>query len=148
MCLPKTFCRRLKWPPQKQSSSIRHWPNHATLAFIHAWFDWDWAGSQREAKRAIELNPNWAIGHIAYAAVLSHLGRMRKPLRRQRARELDVLSLYVRAVSGQYLYSAGRYDEASVLLKKALELDANFWLAHLFLGEVDIQAGKLFRGRH
>jgi tetratricopeptide (TPR) repeat protein len=48
---------------------------HATLAFIHAWFDWDWAGSQREAKRAIELNPNWAIGHIAYAAVLSHLGR-------------------------------------------------------------------------
>src|SRR5204862_4463165 len=44
---------------------------HATLAFIHTWYDWDWSGAEREAKRGIELNPNLSFGHVAYAKLHS-----------------------------------------------------------------------------
>ena len=56
---------------------------HATLAFIHTWYDWDWSAAEREAKRAIELNPNWSFGHIAYAQMLSVTGRSRGSNRRR-----------------------------------------------------------------
>ena len=116
---------------------------HATLAFIHSWFDWDWVGAEKEGKRAIELNPNWGFGHIAYAQVLSHLGRHQEAIAEgARARELDPLSLIINTLDGQYLYSARRNDEASVQLKKTLELDPNFWVARLHLGYVYIEQQK------
>src|SRR5439155_24439107 len=31
---------------------------HASLAFSIAFFDWDWTGAEREAKRAVALNPS------------------------------------------------------------------------------------------
>jgi TolB-like protein/tetratricopeptide (TPR) repeat protein/class 3 adenylate cyclase len=109
---------------------------HVTLAFIYNWFDWDWAGSEREAKRAIELNPNLGLAHIAYAQLLSHLGRHEEAITEGvRARELDPLSLIINTLNGSNLYQARRYDEADASLRKTLEMDPNFWIAHLFLGK-------------
>jgi len=48
---------------------------HATLAFVYTWFDWDWAEAEKEAKRAIALNPNLGFSHLAYAQLLSKTGR-------------------------------------------------------------------------
>ena len=116
---------------------------HVTLAFIHTWFDWDWVGAEKEAKRAIELNPNLGFAHIAYAQLFSHLGRHQEAITEgERARELDPLSLIINTLDGQYLYSARRNDEASARLKKTLELDPNFWIAHLFLGTTYVEKGK------
>jgi TolB-like protein len=116
---------------------------HGTLALIHSWFDWDWAAAEREAKRAIELNPNSGFSHIAYAQFLSHFGHDQEAIAEAtRARDLDPLSLIINALGGQYFYSARRYEEAILRLQKTLELDPNFWIAHLFLGEVYIQKGQ------
>ena len=116
---------------------------HVTLAFIHSWFDWDWAGAEREAKRAIDLNPNLGFAHIAYAQLLSHLGRHQEAITEgERARGLDPLSLIINALDGQYLCSARRNDEAIARLKKTLELDPNFWIAHLFLGTTYVETKK------
>ncbi len=108
---------------------------HATLAFIHTWYDWDWSGAEREAKRAIELNPNWSFGHIAYAQLLSVTGRSEEAIAEgARAVELDPLSLIINALNGYHLHLARRDDEAIARLKKTVELDSNFWIAHQFLG--------------
>ena len=108
---------------------------HVTLSFIHSWFDWDWPEAEKEAKRAIELNPNLGFAHIAYAQLLSHLGRHQEAITEgERARELDPLSLIINTLDGQYLVSARRYQEAIARLKETLELDPNFWLAHFMLG--------------
>jgi TolB-like protein/Flp pilus assembly protein TadD/class 3 adenylate cyclase len=116
---------------------------HITLAFINAWFDWDWAGAEREAKRAIELNPNLGSSHLAYAQLLSHLGRHQEALTEaKQARALDPLSLIINALYGSYLYAARQNDEAEAQLRKTLDLDPNFWIAHLFLGNVLIEKGK------
>lgn len=108
---------------------------HVTLAFIRGWLDWDWAGSEREARRAIELNPNLGFAHLAFAQVLSHLGRDREAVAEAaRAHELDPLSSIISTLNAQYLISARRYDEAIARLKETLELDPNFWIANFMLG--------------
>ena len=51
----------------------------------------------------------------------------------QRALEIDPLSLAVNCDFGRSLAFARRYDEAVTQLKKTLELDNGYWLAHLNL---------------
>jgi Tfp pilus assembly protein PilF len=36
---------------------------HATLGHIRMTYDWDWSGAEKEFKRAIALNSNYAIAH-------------------------------------------------------------------------------------
>jgi tetratricopeptide (TPR) repeat protein len=115
---------------------------HATLGFLKLWFDWDWVGSERESKRAIDLNPNSPDGHRAYASLLSDLGRHQESLAEaKRAREADPLSLIDNTLEGAFLYYASRNDEAMASLQKTLELGPNFWIAHLFLGRAYIRKG-------
>ena len=116
---------------------------HATLAFIHFWFDWDWAGAEREAKRAIELNPNSAFAHLAYAHLLALRGRHQEAVTEgAKAVQLDPASLMMNAVDGSFLYYAGRDDEARARLQKTLELAPDFWIAHLYLGKILVQEGR------
>ena len=88
---------------------------HATLAFIHTWFDWDWAAAEREAKRAIALNPNSGFGHIAYAHVLcfnpgAHDEAVAEGVR---AVELDPLFPYIVQLVQWFLHHAGHNEEAT-----------------------------------
>jgi TolB-like protein/Flp pilus assembly protein TadD len=116
---------------------------HASLSFVLIWFDWDWAGGEMEARRAVALNPNSTMAHFAYAHILSDLGRHNEAVAEgMRARELDPVFLLVRAIEGMFLHHARRNDEALETLGKALELDPNFWVAHLTLGKVYIQQRK------
>ncbi len=116
---------------------------HSTLAMVHMWFDWDWAASEREAKRAITLNPNSSFSHMALAQLLSTVGRHDEAIREAaRARELDPVSLINNTREGALLYLARRYDEARARLQKTLELDPNFWIAQLYLGKVLLEQGK------
>jgi TolB-like protein/Flp pilus assembly protein TadD len=116
---------------------------HASLSFCLIWFDWDWVNGEREAQRAIALNPNSSFAHFAYAHVLSDLGRHQEAIAEMaRARELDPVFLLVRALEGMFFHHAGRDDEASARLQSALELDPNFWITHLTLGKVYAHEGK------
>ena len=116
---------------------------HLALGFIRLWFDWDWAGADREFKRAIELNPSSGEAHMGYAALLSAVGRHREAVTEgQRAIDADPLSLLVNANQAQFLHWARRDDEARLQADKTLEMDAGFWIAHLALGRVHIQAGE------
>ena len=116
---------------------------HATLVFTHIWFDWDWAEAEKEAKRAIALNPNLGLAHMAYAYVLSTTGRHQEAITEgTRAQQLDPLSLIINTLDGEYLYWARRNDEAITRLQKTIELDPNFWLADFLLGKIYFNKGK------
>jgi TolB-like protein/Flp pilus assembly protein TadD len=116
---------------------------HASLAFSLIWYDWDWAGGEKEAKRAIALNPNSAHARFAYAHVLSDLGRHNEAIfEMARARELDPVFLIYRALEGMFLHHARRDQEALSKLQELLELDPNFWVTHLILGKVYAQLRK------
>ena len=110
---------------------------HATLGHIHFQYDRDWAGAEREFKRAIELNPNYANAHLWYALSLSWTRRDDAALLEiTRARELDPLLLAVNANVGFILGAAHRYDEAIAECRQTVDLDPNFALAHYRLGQV------------
>jgi DNA-binding winged helix-turn-helix (wHTH) protein/TolB-like protein/Tfp pilus assembly protein PilF len=110
---------------------------HAILGRIKFWFDWDWAGSESEFRRAIDLSPNNADAHRLYAHLLSNIGRHEEALRElKRARELDPLSLITNTLQGQFLHFAGRDDEAVRSFEKTFELNPNFWVAHTQLASV------------
>src|SRR5712691_2752197 len=109
---------------------------HNSLAWTKLVFDWDWSGAESEFKRAIELNPGYAVAHHWYAECLAGMERYDEALAEiKRAQESDPLSLIISAVVGWILYFDRQYDQAIVQFQKALELDPNFWVAHWCLGQ-------------
>lgn len=48
---------------------------HATLGYLSAQHNHDFAESERQLKQAIELNPNYASAHQWYGELLTYLGR-------------------------------------------------------------------------
>lgn len=110
---------------------------HAALGFVLLFYDYDFAGSEREFKRAIGLNPNLAAAHQRHSQMLSFLGRHDESLAEmRRSLELDPLSLIGNRGYGERLFYARRYDEAIAQLKKTLDLDGNFALAYSTLAQV------------
>ena len=108
---------------------------HASLGQIKAYYDYDFATAEREYRRAIELNPNYATAHQWLAEHLAETKRHDEALAEiKRALELDPLSLIMNRIYGDVLMNARRIDEAIEQYKKTIELDPNFPTAHFFLG--------------
>lgn len=99
---------------------------HTSLAHITWLYEWDWATAEKNFKRAIELNPNYATAHQWYAVYLSAMGRHEEALREvKRALELDPVSLPIIRDVSRCFYHARRYDEAISQYMKLFELEPN-----------------------
>jgi TolB-like protein/Tfp pilus assembly protein PilF len=109
---------------------------HTSLALILLAYDLDFDGSIREFRRAIELNPNYAMAyHFFGVGPLMRSGRFDDAIAEcKRAVELDPLSLINNADLGNTYSRARRYDEAIDQLRKTLEMDPGFYVAHYYLG--------------
>jgi tetratricopeptide (TPR) repeat protein len=100
---------------------------HTALALIVQNQDWDWQTSEKEYRRAIELNPNYATAHQWYAEHLMWLGRFDEALSEsERARQLDPLSLIIATDNGAILYFSRQYDRAIEQCRTVLRKDPNF----------------------
>jgi len=100
---------------------------HISLALVRENFDWDWAGAEKEFKRAIELNPNSAEAHHWYGEFLTRLGRFDEARAElKKAQELDPLSLLINTSAGRELYYARQYPAAIEQFRKTLDMDRNF----------------------
>jgi len=113
---------------------------HATLGLLAQNVELDWAKAEKEYKRAIELNPNYATAHQWYGGELEQKGRFDEALEEMKlAGELDPLSLIIIKDTGEIYYVARKYDRAIEYFRKALEMDPNFVVAHMYLGLVYAQ---------
>jgi|HubBroStandDraft_1064217.scaffolds.fasta_scaffold03062_3 TolB-like protein/DNA-binding winged helix-turn-helix (wHTH) protein/Flp pilus assembly protein TadD len=107
---------------------------HAALALIVQNNDYDWQTAEKEFKRAIELNPNYATAHHWYAEHLTWRGRFDDALREsERARQLDPLSLIIAADNGATLYYSRQYERAIAQFATVRELDPDFSRARMIL---------------
>jgi len=86
---------------------------HAAVG-SYAALDWDWKTAEREFRRAIELNPEWAPGHLMYSMLyLVPTGQMRAAVREMlRAHELDPLTGITRAMLAEVMYFNREYARA------------------------------------
>jgi TolB-like protein/DNA-binding winged helix-turn-helix (wHTH) protein/predicted Zn-dependent protease len=115
---------------------------HTSLALITENYDWDWPAAEKEYRRAIELNPNYATAWHWYAEYLTWLGRFDEALRAsEHARELDPLSLIIAADNGMIFYYSRQYDRAETKLNAVLEMDPTFSRAH-GVREVYVEKGQ------
>jgi eukaryotic-like serine/threonine-protein kinase len=99
---------------------------HLGLAAIKTYHDWDWAGAEREFKRALELNPNLPEAHAHYGWYLHLFGRNDEAIAEEkRSAELDPLTPVFTAWVGWMYADLGENDRAIEWARKALELDPN-----------------------
>jgi TolB-like protein/DNA-binding winged helix-turn-helix (wHTH) protein/tetratricopeptide (TPR) repeat protein len=115
------------------------------LGACAAFHEWQWAEGERHFRRALEINPNYALTHMWWGLWLERQGRQADNLRaRERAVALDPLGGAAVAGYGNALFMNGRVDDAISVLQKALEIDpdnpqllANLALIHMSLGRYD-----------
>lgn len=116
---------------------------HAALAPIKFFEEWDWDGTERAIRRAIELNPNDPTAHQRYSFYLMALGRTQESLAEiNLALKLDPVSLIINNALSWRLYSARRYDEALEQYQATLEMDPNFATAHYLVGRAYVKKGR------
>lgn len=114
-----------------------------TLASIRLNYDWDWQGAEKGFKHTIELDPDQATAHQRYSLYLSAMGRSAESLAEiKRAHDLDPLSLSINFSLGWRLYLARQYDQAIQQSRSTIDLDRDFVLAHLVLGQAYEQKGQ------
>ncbi|HEX7318021.1 MAG TPA: tetratricopeptide repeat protein [Pyrinomonadaceae bacterium] len=117
---------------------------HASLGLVKFYYDHDWAGTEREYRLAIKLNPYTPIPHQRYSVYLAHTGRFDEAIVEcKKALKFDPLSLQVNVWLGACLYLLRRYNEATEQLSKVFEIDPDFFNAHILLAMIKVQEGKL-----
>jgi len=115
---------------------------HNSLAYVHLIYDWDLAASEKEFRRAIELDPDFTTAHHWYSHTLLVLGRTEESLAEsQRALELEPLHLVINLHLGWHYYYSRQYDQAIEQAHKALELDPAFPQAQRFVAWAYLQKG-------
>jgi len=112
---------------------------HSALAASLFWYDWDWAGAEKEFQRALTLNPNYARAHQWYAQYLLTMGRQDLAVEElKRAEELDPLALNISGGPGRY---GKQYDSMLDHARKMLELYPDNPIPYISLGRVYCQKG-------
>lgn len=104
---------------------------HAALAYVRH-YDWQWEEAEKGFRRAIELNPSFALARIWYANFLMSRGRMDEALEQvYAARELDPFSLVVNTNVAWVLAMADRHEDALAQLDRTLALDSTYVQARM-----------------
>src|SRR5262249_1491293 len=106
---------------------------HASLGHCHLYYDWNWTEAEREFKRAIKLNRENGTAHDWYSVYLAAMGRSEEDMVEiHEALKRDPTSLIINTDLGWHLYLARQYEKAIQQLKKTLEMDREFPLAHFW----------------
>jgi serine/threonine-protein kinase len=115
---------------------------HTSLAWVQFAYDWDWEGSERSYRRALELNPAYATGHHWYSFVLLASGQAEQALvEAHTALELDPSSLSIRRGLGWVYYYTRRYESAVYHLRRAIAMNPTSEDTYRVLGLVLTQQG-------
>lgn len=116
---------------------------HASLATFKLFYEYDWAGCEREFRRSFVLNPNYAFAHDQFGLALAFQGRLDEAIAEgNRAAELDPLSPQIPIDNAIALMFQGNYEAAKQQAKRASQLDPTYFFPPMVYGWADIEAGK------
>jgi TolB-like protein/DNA-binding winged helix-turn-helix (wHTH) protein/Tfp pilus assembly protein PilF len=116
---------------------------HASLAVIKENYDYDWPGAEKEFRRALELDPQYAIAHQWYAEFLSWQGRFPEAFAEsEQARQLDPISLIGATDRASILYESRQYESALKQWRSVLDLDPTYDHAEHMMIPAYLQLGR------
>lgn len=116
---------------------------HTSLAYIRLTYDWDWAGAEKEFRRALELDHGNANAHHWYSHLLMAQGRvMESHEQSEQALELDPADRVINEHMAWHHMMAREYDRSIPQALKAIEIDPDFVQAHRVLGLDYLYTGR------
>ena len=116
---------------------------HTSLAVYKMFYEFDWAGCEKEYRRAFELNPNYAFAHDQFGLGLSFQGRFSESTAEGKlAAQLDPLDPQIALDNVIGLTWKGDFQAARAETKRAAELDPTFFFPAWGDGWIDIQSGN------
>lgn len=117
--------------------------SHCALGRIGFYYEWDWMKGERGYRRALEINPSSAQGHLGLGMILVSRERFREAIREgRRAVELDPLSLVTNLYMGWIYFFAESHAEALEQVAKMIEIEPRFHGAYWLKGTVQLAQGK------
>ena len=91
--------------------------------------------AELSTRKAIELNPNYALGHSNLGGILNSLGKLKEAeITTRKAIELNPKYSNAHYNLGNILRDLKKLSEAAISFKKAIKLKPNFFEAHRDLG--------------
>ena len=115
---------------------------HASLADVFLHFDRDWQAADREYRRSIQCNPDYALGYHWYANLLAARGQHEDAhLAIMHALEINPVSIITLVWAGVTSHLAHQFDDAIRHYQSALELDPHFVWAHMYMAQALEQKG-------
>lgn len=118
---------------------------HVTLGYLRTVREFDWAGAELAFKRALELSPSNPDAYDLYGRMCGALERHDEALALlKRAQELDPLAHRLDIATA--LLRAGRYDEALLRARDAVELGIGQDRARATLGWAYFLSGRQSEG--
>ena len=115
---------------------------HASLGYLELCCQLDLAAAEQSFRRALELNPNYAVGHHWYGVYLVNVGRPKEGLPQvQEAARLDPFSTQIQANVSFAMVHAGLRDEAVKHIDETIELDPNALYPRHMRGYVALASG-------
>ncbi len=117
---------------------------HALLGRYRKQVDFNWPEAQREMSLALQLNPASPVVIYRYAtSYLMPQGRLAEATAElEKVLEYDPLDLNVRAWLGALHWIGGHYEWAVEQLRLVFEIDPNYPLGHLVLGQTRLMEHK------
>ena len=104
---------------------------HLAIAELEFYQDWNFTGAEKEFRRTLELNPNYATAHQWYGEFLSVVGRHPEAIVQvESALALDPLSAIVHHQAGQSFQQARQYDRAIQEYQCALKLNPDLYVSY------------------
>ena len=118
---------------------------HYALGLVHQYYEWDWESTEREYRRAMELNPGDATAQAWWGIFLSRWSRRKEEARAQAEAALraDPVSLDVNVVAGWVPYFTGSFERAATKFAAAAELYPSLSTLHAYEGMSLTGLGRL-----
>jgi len=117
---------------------------HVTLGVVKMNYDWDWAGAEKEFKRAIALDPVDPAGHRLYSWLLTAQGRFEEAQREMRVSlEAEPANSFYHAEFALVWYFSRNYEQCVEQCRRAIALDATSYWPRMVLGWAYEQQGKM-----
>jgi len=114
----------------------------AALAYINAFYEFDWDRAERGLRNAIRLNSSDAFAHQTYGYFLTVQGRFQEAAEEiRRARASDPFSQFAAAFSIAPLYEGRRYDAAIQAADEILSADPTAAFVYFIRGQARLMKG-------
>jgi len=118
---------------------------HNAMALVAVFHDWDWARTEAEFNRALQINPNYVQARFWKGLLYLQLvrGEMSEAIREtERALELDPMAMLPAYAHAMVLLNVGRHEEVIARCEARLAQDPAQFLLYRVLGVAYVCAGR------